>query len=460
MAHGHLDLRLLERLLQGKITASEVRELAWHLLEVCPRCAEVAEVEWATSCDPEEPGVIASKVGGAAKDAGEEGDSISFERVRRRLETTVSLLSIQRRQAPVLLGELDRHPLERQRILVCNKERFQNLPLAELLLERAWELGFDDPTEAEGMAELAASVIDCIDDAIFGEEVLNDLRARSWAYRGNFRRIASDFRGAEEAFHRAEALQVTGSGDLLEQARLFDLRAALYRDRSQLVEARELLRKSIQIYLATEESHRAGRALIGLGVVAMREGGDGEAVGHFQRGLESIDVEQAPRLVLVARFNLVHCLANEGRYEEAAALLPQVRRLAAERASRFDLVRLRWLEGKILLGLGHESRAEAAFLEVRKGFVEQGVAYDAAGVSFDLAALYLHQGRTTELKQLAVEMLPILQSRSVHQEAIAALLLFRRAVEMENLTLRMIEEVSEVVRRSQGKPSPRSEEPS
>jgi hypothetical protein len=134
--------------------------------------------------------------------------------------------------------------------------------------------------------------------------------------------------------------------------------------------------------------------------------------------------------------------------------------MTAESGSRFDLLRLRWTEGDILQGLGHESRAEAAYLEVRKGFIEHGISYDAASVTLALATLYLRQGRAAEIKQLAVEMLPIFQSRDLHQEAIAALLLFRRAVEMENLTLRMIEEVSEVVRRSQGKPSPRSEEPS
>jgi len=459
MAHGHLDLRLLERLLEGKITAAEVRELARHLLEVCPHCAEATELDWVVSSDQQVSAGSASVPLGA-DDAGEDACGVSFDRVRQRLEATVSLLSTQREQAPGLLRELDQHPLERQRILIRNKARFQNLPLAELLLERAWQRGFDDPIEAEAVAELAGAVLDCIEPAFFSSEVLNDLRGRCWAYRGNFRRIASDFRGAEAAFQQAERLQAEGSGDLLEQARLFGLRATFCRDRVLLKEAREFLNKAVKIYFATEESHLAGRSLIELGVLSMKEGSDDEAVKLLERGLQEIDAEQEPRLILVARFNLVRCLANQGRYEEAMALLPQVRRLAAERASRFDLVRLRWLEGKILLGLGHESRAEAAFLEVRKGFVEQGVAYDAAGVNFDLAALYLRQGRPTELKQLAVEMLPILQSRSVHQEAIAALLLFRRAVEMENLTLRMIEEVSEVVRRSQGKPSPRNEEPS
>ena len=57
-------------------------------------------------------------------------------------------------------------------------------------------------------------------------------------------------------------------------------------------------------------------------------------------------------------------------------------------------------------------------------------------------------------------MVPIFQSRDLHQEAIAALLLFQRAVEMDTLTLRMVEEVADVVRRSQEKPRPQTPEPS
>lgn len=460
MAQRHLDPRLLDKLLRGEVSPDEARELVWHLVEACPDCARVAELDWALS-----PDVAADSDSGPvpvrAEDRPRAKDpAISFERIRRRLEGTVTLLARQRAEASGLLEELERHPLERQRLLVRNNGRFQTLPLAELLLDHAWSLGFEEPQRAEVVAELAAELVDWIEPEPFSEEVLNDLRARSWAYRANFRRIRSDFRAAEEAFRRAEALQAEGTGDLLEQARLFSLRASLCRARSHHEEARELLEKAVKIYGVTEETHLAGRTLIEMGAVAFREQRYDQAVERFQRGLEMVDAEQEPRLLFVGHYNMMLCLTEQGRFDEAIALLPKVRRLTVESGSRFDLLRLRWTEGDILRGLGHEARAEAAYLEVRKGFIEEGIAYDAAAVSLTLAALYLRQGRHAEIKQLAAEMVPIFQSRDVHQEAIAALLLFRRAVEMENLTLRMIEEVSEVVRRSQGKPAPPPEQPS
>jgi tetratricopeptide (TPR) repeat protein len=461
MAHKHLDPSLLEKLLQGAISPAEARELVRHLAESCPDCARTAGLEGAasaaTSVEASSPVLAGTGKGGATREPEAE---ISFERLQQRLEGAVSRVFRQREDAPALLAELDRHPLERQRMLVRNHSRFQTLPLADLLLERAWAAGLEEPAAGEALAELAAELLDQIEPALFGGEVLNDLRTRSWAYRGNFRRIATDFRGAEEAFRTAEALLVRGTGDILEQARLFGLRASLSIGQYRMDEARELLQRAFQIYLTIEENHLAGRTLIQLGLLAQEEGQLEQAMRLFQEGLESIDADEEPRLVLVAHHNLLACLIDLGRFEEAAAQLPSVRRLTVDRATRMDLVSLRWKEGQILQGLGHEPRAEAAFLEVRKGFIELEIAYEAAFVSLDLAALYLGQGRTAEIRQLVGEVVPIFQSRDVHRDALAAVLLLQRAVEMETITLKTVEEVAEVIRRSQGKPAPRREEPS
>lgn len=456
MAKKHLSPHLLEKLLRGEVSLAEVRELAWHLVDLCPDCGQAVD-DWPTSTEVE---FDSRSPISAREDQDEQQSPVSFKRIKRRLEDAAALLHRQREEAPALLEEMERHPLERQRILLRNNSRFQTLPLVEALLERAWELGFEDPGRAEAVANLASDLVDSLDADPFGQEVLNDLRARAWAYRGNFLRIATDFRAAEIAFRRAAALQQEGTGDLLEQTRLLGLRATFHRDRSQFQEARELLQRAVRIYLALEETHLAGRSKIEMGNLALRQQQYGQALELSEQGLELIDADQEPRLVLVAHYNMMLSLTQEGRFEAAMALLPKIRRLTVETGTRFDLLRLRWTEGDILLGLGHEARAEAAYLEVRKGFIEQGIPYDAASVTLSLATLYLRQGRIAEIKQLTAEMVPIFQSRDVHQEAIAALLLFQQAVEMETLTLLVVEEVGEVIRRSQMKPSTRSQSPS
>ena len=76
----------------------------------------------------------------------------------------------------------------------------------------------------------------------------------------------------------------------------------------------------------------------------------------------------------------------------------------------------------------------AAFVQMRDGFLQEGLGYDAVIVSMDLALLYLRQGRTAELKTLAREMLPIFRSQDVHREAVAALVLFQEAIREEQIT--------------------------
>ncbi|HEV7519261.1 MAG TPA: hypothetical protein VGR07_23475, partial [Thermoanaerobaculia bacterium] len=71
----------------------------------------------------------------------------------------------------------------------------------------------------------------------------------------------------------------------------------------------------------------------------------------------------------------------------------------------------------------------------------------AALVSLDLAVLYANEGRTQELKRLAAELMPIFESRDVHREAIAALVMFQHAAEEERLTAQLAENLAASLRR-------------
>jgi hypothetical protein len=104
-------------------------------------------------------------------------------------------------------------------------------------------------------------------------------------------------------------------------------------------------------------------------------------------------------------------------------------------------------------GKQEADRAEEAFQEVRHALIEQGIGYDAALVSLELAALYARQGRTAEMKELAGEMLPIFQAADVHREALAALAVFQQAaVREETATLELVEEVAAFLDRARHDP--------
>jgi hypothetical protein len=171
------------------------------------------------------------------------------------------------------------------------------------------------------------------------------------------------------------------------------------------------------------------------------------AVGLLQAASTELNRMDDSRLFVYARYNLLGCLILMDRFDEAKGLLPEVRDLLRQTAQPLDLVRLRWAEGNIDLGLGRLGPAEAAFQEVQKEFLERHMGYDAALVSLDLARLYAQEGCVADLKRLAAELMPIFESQDVHREAIVALLMFQRACEEERLTVELVREVSTYLRR-------------
>jgi hypothetical protein len=128
--------------------------------------------------------------------------------------------------------------------------------------------------------------------------------------------------------------------------------------------------------------------------------------------------------------------------------LAETRGLYLQLGERSSLIRLRWLEGKILRDLRWGDEAETAFREVRDELIGLGLGLDAALVSLDLAMILLERGDTGELKRLAAEMIPMFESWDDHRKALAAFLLFQKAAEAEQVTLGLLQEVAVALERT------------
>ncbi len=155
---------------------------------------------------------------------------------------------------------------------------------------------------------------------------------------------------------------------------------------------------------------------------------------------------------MTAHHNLILFLTESGQHQQAREDLARTRQLYRDLGERMNLVRLRWLEGKIAREEGALEEAGAALREARDAFLQEGIAVDAALVSLDLAVLYARPGDTAAIRQLAVEMLPILQAGGVHPDAMAALLLFQQAAEADEVTLDLLDQIAASVRRVHGRP--------
>lgn len=363
------------------------------------------------------------------------------------------MLAEERSAAPGLFVELTGYSAGQQDFVLQNSPRFHTWGVFELLVERASETSIRNPAQAEDLGSLALRLSDHLEAGRYGAELIEDLRARAWAYIGNAYRIKSDLRAAEAAFASAHEHLKAGTGDILERAILQDLEASLRRDQRQFDEALGLLQRAISTFLQSAQKHRAGRALLKADDVYHHMGNVEKGIPLIYQALDLIDPEQEPRLLLCARHNLIDALTESGRHLEAQGLYRTTRSLYRSFPDAWTQNRRKWVKGKISRGLGQIDHAESLFLAARDGFLGEGIPYDTALVSLELASLYAKQGRAADLKRLAAEMVPIFSSLNIHREALAALAFLRQAVQAERASEALVASVAAFLRRARHDPA-------
>lgn len=417
MKDEHLALETLARWLSGELPHEDLlRQVVPHFLERCPTCHQRYE---------------------------------EVLRLQREVEHWNEAIAVQEGlRAPEQLAALGNLPFEEQLQRIEEDGELQSWGLCQLLIRRSLEAGLDDPSRAVTLAELAVRIADLLPGEAYDPHWVTDLRAKCWAYLGNARRVLGELWSADEAFRRAEMyLEKTMTGNARVHAQVADLKASLRRDQRRFAEAATLLDQATRTFEELGDSHHVGRSLINKAKLLEEQGELKSAIEALRQAGPLLDSAREPRLVFCCSLTLVVLLTAGGKHAEAEALLPETRRLATEQQNSLDLVRVAWAEGRIAFGLGRLGAAEASFREVQKEFFERGMGYDAALVSLDLAMLYAQEGCTAELKQLAAELLPVFESREVHREAMAALLMFQHAAEEETLTLELARHLAEFLKR-------------
>jgi tetratricopeptide (TPR) repeat protein len=361
-------------------------------------------------------------------------------------------LSQERLTAAELWRKVEPLSQDRRRSLIWEDSRFQSWGFFELLVDRSRREVLTDPHRAEDLLRLALDVTEQIGSEEYGPGSGEAARARAWTWLGNALRVLGDFRQAEMAFQTAELYLSRSWLDPLDEALLLELQAPLLRAQNRFDEALELLADAIAIYREVNEPHFQGRALMVKGLTLRYQGDFQGAADCFRTSLFLLDGAREPRLLVAGQYNLIGCLQDAGRNAEAAALIPEARKMIEQAGTRPDLLRLRWLEARVATALGRLAAAEDALLDVRASFLEDALPFDAALVSLDLATLYLRQSRGEETKGLAAGLIPVFQSREACQEALASLIAFQQAAEIEQLTLGLVEEIATYLEEARGNP--------
>jgi tetratricopeptide (TPR) repeat protein len=215
----------------------------------------------------------------------------------------------------------------------------------------------------------------------------------------NASRAGGDRRQAEAHFRHVRYLVTTHSvTDTAVLARIDDLEGSLRMDLRQLSHAEDLFTRAVMLYRLAESRVDMARVLLKLGAVYDLQGKSEQAVEVTRAALHELSPEREPRLYMNGRYNLALFLVESGEPEQAAEVLEADADLYKRYPEPWVQLRLTGLRGKIAQARGDFEDAEAAFLRMREGFLQEGLGFDAAIVSMDLALLYLRQGRMAELK--------------------------------------------------------------
>ncbi len=437
------------KFLRGELRQTENRQVLRSLLASWRACREEWGEIWGGGED------FASLV--ASWSAASQDYERAFGNLPARLADRSGKVLQERERLGALLERFQSSTAQERKALVVADQDFRDWLFCDWLIESCHDLVYTDLPQAIERVDSAISLAERVPETIYGPALIHDLKARAWACVGETLRVSSDLRSAEEAFAIAESFILEGTGDALEEARILELKSALLGDRRRIEEAHQLLDEVIAIYRQYRDFHLVGRAFVQKGRIHGISQDLEPAIHWLKRGLGLLDSSRERRFELAARHNLMLHLHECGRHREARFLLTASVSEFQQHGGELLNLGLLWLDGKTQACLGAVGEAEKALFEARQGFIRSGVGFSAAAVSLDLAALYASQGRAAEMRQLAAEMLPIFQSRDLHREAIAALITFQRAVQMERVNARLLTDLRSYLDRARNQPGLRFE---
>lgn len=323
----------------------------------------------------------------------------------------------------------------------------------EMLLDCSRELRHSDPRRMIWFAELAKRAAENLDPVRYGREAVADRQALAWGELANAYRVADRAAEAAQAFTMARERRKRGSGDPLLDARLRVLTASLRAAQRRFPEALRLLDRAVRIYESLGEEHLAGRTLIKKGIYAGYSQQTAEACRLLREGLRRIDRRREPKLTLAGLHDLLWLMVDAGDYRRARRELFENLDLYQRDGDPLNLLKKRWLEGRIAAGLGELPRAEAALRQVREGLSQQRLSYKAAIAGLELGAVWLRQGRTAEVRGLVSEMVAVFKVLGIAREALGALILLRSACEQEYVSLEFLADVLKLLRRMEREPA-------
>lgn len=414
-------------------TAERNARIVRHLLAGCSVCRKT--LQDLGRAVPTLPRILEIPASGAEKEAERAASRYNYDwafaRAQRALATFLARGRAPER-LPEVLEKLAALPESEQIRLFTRESDIADPEIVDHLLDRSHAVRFESPSKMLHFAHLAHLAAEaCSPERAGGEKPLADLRAEGWRQLANALRVSGRLQEAEAAFASCLGQWEAGTRSPELRGHILCQLSSLRTFQRQFAAASEVADEAEEIFRQLGNSHLQGRALIGKAIPILYIGDVERAIEILHRAIPLIDRVEDPRLFLAAHHNLARCHIDLGQPEEALAIYYQARDLYRDHSDPLILLRATWQEGQLLREIGHLHNAEAALLRARQGFLEAGLAYEAALVSLDLAEVYKKAGLTDKLRRTVAEALPVFRALRVSREALAALLRLQEAAESD-----------------------------
>lgn len=280
------------------------------------------------------------------------------------------------------------------------------------------------------------------------------VRGYCLAFVANAWRVLGKLKKAERLFHRA--LQLWDQGwdpdRILPEWRLPDLLASLRRAQRRFPEALEFHKRAQAAALRASW----GRILLNKANTLNQMFEGEEALQVLQEAAPLIEEAKDPWLREGHGYLMCVSLCHLCRYHEAKDWL----RVAwpTDPGNERGMIRARLLSGRVEAGLDQIAPALETFRVVRQYFEKERNAYYYAEVSLEEATHRLELGEYAKVQEMVVhDMAWVFHDERIHREAMAALTLFREAVEGERATVALARQVHDYLVRAENNPDLRFE---
>jgi tetratricopeptide (TPR) repeat protein len=315
-----------------------------------------------------------------------------------------------------LLDSLLAKPRRARAHFAANVAKYHDPALVRSLLDKSWELRFENPAEMLHLAHLARVIA----PHCKGEERERlDLLGEAWTHFANALKIRGVLRVSENAFKKAESLLEHTQCQTL-RASFLECYAALRLRQMRFSETRSALVEALAIREQLGELGAIAATLNQIAILECQSRKYIAALQHLSRANRLIPWGSDPRLYLLCRHNSIDALAMMGRSVEALNLFERLQPVYATSGDQMLQLRGQWLFAQIAASFGRASSdetAERAFRATARAAIELQLPYESGKVLFELGSFFASRRRWHQLELVMVEALNLLDHLGISRDS-------------------------------------------